>query len=54
MEFAALIPLILKAVALAMGIASLVLGFFRGETQSETHIALLSIGLTALAIAALQ
>jgi hypothetical protein len=48
------IKLILKAVALAMAIASIVTGFFPGETTVETHITLLSIGLTALAIAALQ
>jgi len=49
-----IINLILKAVALAMAIASIVMGLFPGETTAETHITLLSIGLAALAIAALQ
>jgi hypothetical protein len=49
-----IINLILKAVALAMAIASIVMGFFPGETTVETHITLLSIGLAALAVAALQ
>ena len=49
-----IINLILKVVAMAMGIVSIVLGFFPGETKVETHITLLSIGLTTLAIAALQ
>jgi hypothetical protein len=44
----------LKAVALAMAIASIVMGFFPKETNDDTHIPLLSIGLAALAIAALQ
>jgi hypothetical protein len=49
-----IINLILKVVAMAMGIASIVLGFFPGETKPETHITMLSIGLVTLAIAALQ
>jgi hypothetical protein len=49
-----IINLILKAVALAMAIASIVLGFFPGEATVETHITLLSIGLATLAVAALQ
>ncbi len=49
-----IINLILKAVALAMAIASIVMGFFPGETTVETHITLLSIGLATLAVAALQ
>jgi hypothetical protein len=44
----------LKAVALAMAIASIVMGFFPREINVKTHIPLLSIGLAALAIAALQ
>jgi len=47
-----IIVLILKAVAMAMAIASIVMGFFRKETDVDTHITLLSIGLAALAIAA--
>jgi hypothetical protein len=49
-----IINLILKAVALAIAIASIVMGFFPGETTVEAHITLLSIGLAALAIATLQ
>ena len=49
-----IITLILKVVALAMGIVSIVLGFFQNEVTVKTHITLLSIGLAALAIAALQ
>ena len=49
-----IINLILKAVAIAMAIASIVMGFFPGETTVETHITLLSIGLAALAIATLR
>ncbi len=49
-----IINLILKAVALAMAIASIVMGFFPGETTVETHVTLLSIGLATLAVAALQ
>ena len=45
-----IIVLILKAVAMAMAIASIVMGFF--QTDIDTHITLLSIGLAALAIAA--
>jgi hypothetical protein len=37
-----------------MGVASLILGFFPGVTTVDTHIMLLSIGLAALAVAALQ
>ena len=47
-----IIVLILKALALAMAIASIVMGFFPKETNVDTHITLLSIGLAALAIAA--
>jgi len=49
-----IINLILKAVAIAMAIASIVMGFFPGEITIETHITLLSIGLATLAVAALQ
>lgn len=49
-----IITLILKVVAMAMGIVSIVLGFFPKEASVKTHLTLLSIGLTALAIAALQ
>jgi hypothetical protein len=48
-----IIGLILKVVAMAMAIVSIVVGFFPKETSVDTHITLLSIGLAALAIAAL-
>jgi len=49
-----IIQLVLKVVGMAMGIVSIVLGFFPKETNTKIHITLLSIGLTALAIAALM
>jgi len=49
-----IINLILKAVAIAMSIASIVMGFFPGETTIEPHIPLLSIGLATVAVTALQ
>ena len=45
----ALLPLILKAVALAMGIAVLVLSVL-GEADINTRITMLAIGLTSLAL----
>ena len=47
------VDLILKAVALAMSVASIVLGILKASTV-ETNVTLLSIGLFALALAALQ
>ena len=49
-----IITLVLKVVAMAMGIVSVVLGFFPKETDNNTHITLLGIGLAALAIASLM
>ena len=49
-----MVTLILRVVAMAMGIVCLVLGFFPKETTLKTFITLLSIGLTALAVASLQ
>ena len=49
-----IIVLVLKAVALAMGVASIVMGFIPNAADIDTHITLLSIGLFALALAALQ
>jgi hypothetical protein len=54
MEINNIIPLVLKAVAMAMAIVSIVMGFFPKETSVKTHITMLSIGLAALAIAALM
>ena len=47
------IPTILKAVALGMGVAVIVLGILQVLT-TETAITLLGLGLTSLALAALQ
>jgi hypothetical protein len=49
-----IIPLVLKAVALGMGVVSIVLGFLSDAADVTTQITLLSIGLFALALAALQ
>ena len=49
-----IIGLVLKAVALAMGVASIVMGFIPDAADMDTHITLLGIGLFALALAALQ
>lgn len=46
--------LVLKAVAVGMSVVSIVLGFIPGAADVDTHITLLSIGLAALAIAALM
>jgi hypothetical protein len=49
-----IVNLVLKAVAVGMSVASLVMGFLPGVASVDTHITLLSIGLAALAVAALQ
>ena len=54
MDVYVIVDLVLKIVALAMGIVSIVLTFFPRETDSKNHINLLIIGLPALAIDALQ
>ena len=46
--------LVLKAVAVGMSVASIVLGFIPDVGDIDTHITLLGIGLAALAVAALQ
>jgi hypothetical protein len=46
--------LVLKAVAVGMSVASIVIGFVPGVADVDTHITLLSIGLAALAVATLQ
>ena len=48
-----IINLILGALALAMAVASVILGFM-GEADINTHITLLGIGLLALAVNALR
>ena len=49
-----IVNLVLKAVAVGMSVASLVMGFLPGVATVDTHITLLSIGLAALAVAVLQ
>ena len=49
-----IVGLVLKAVAVGMSVVSIVMGFLRDVATVDTHITLLSIGLAALAIAALQ
>ncbi|MGB2956412.1 MAG: hypothetical protein WBB64_10660 [Anaerolineales bacterium] len=49
-----IINLIFKVVALGMGIASIVIGFFPAASSFDTHITLLSMGLTALAVSSLM
>ena len=53
-EISRITRLVLKAVAVGMSIASIVMGFIPSVTDVNTHITLLSIGLAALAVAALQ
>lgn len=53
MDVNLIIELISKVVAVSMGMVSIVLSYFPKEMNTNTHIALLSIGLTALVIAAL-
>ena len=48
-----IVGLVLKAVALAMGIVSIILGILN-VADIDTQVTLLSIGLFALAVAALQ
>jgi hypothetical protein len=49
-----IINLVLKAVAVGMSVASIVLLFLPDAADIDTHVTLLSIGLFALAVAALQ
>ena len=49
-----IVGLILKAVALAMSVASIVLGFLPDAADLDTHLTLLGIGLFALAVAAFR
>ncbi len=53
-EISRITSLVLKAVAVGMSVASIVMGFLPGVADINTHITLLSIGLAALAVAALQ
>jgi hypothetical protein len=49
-----IIGLILKAVALGMAVVSIVLGFLPEVADISTQVTMLSMGLSALALAALQ
>ena len=49
-----IVNLVLKALAVGMSVASIVMGLLPGVATVDTHITLLSIGLAALAVAALQ
>ena len=49
-----IVGIVLKAVAVGMSVASIVMGFLPDVADVDTHITLLSIGLAALAVAALQ
>ena len=49
-----IINLVLKAVALGMAVVSIVMGFLPQAANISTQVTLLSIGLFALALAALQ
>ena len=49
-----IISLVLKAVALGMAVVSIVLGVLPGAGDITTQVTLLSIGLFALAVEALQ
>lgn len=51
--FGEIFPLVFKAVGLAMGVAALVLSIL-GETEVDTLITLLSIGLVSLGLATLN
>jgi len=53
-EIKRITSLVLKAVAVSMSVVSIVMLFFPGVADIDTHITLLSIGLAALAVAALQ
>ena len=53
-ETKSITSLVLKAVALGMSIASIVLGFIPGVADIDTQLTLLGIGLAALAVAALD
>lgn len=53
-QIQSIIGIVLKAVAVGMSVASIVMGFIPGVADTNTHITLLSVGLAALAVAALR
>ena len=52
-KYQGIVQLILKAVALGMSVASMVLGYL-GAVDPGTQISLISIGVFALSVSALQ
>ncbi|MFN2216405.1 MAG: hypothetical protein ACK2TS_05620 [Anaerolineales bacterium] len=54
MSITTIIEFLLKVIALGMGIASVVLGFFPIEVDLDSQITFLGIGLLALAIASIM
>lgn len=52
-EFQKIVPLVLKAIALAMAVVTLVLNIM-GDLETETAIFFLAVGLFALAVSSLQ
>ena len=48
-----IVNLVLKAVAVGMSTASLVMGFIPGVADSDTQVTLLGVGLAALAVESL-
>ena len=53
-EIARITRLVLKAVAVGMSVASIVMGFIPGVADADTQVTLLGVGLAALAVAVLQ
>ena len=53
-ETSKIVNLVLKAVAVGMSVSSIVLGFIPSAAEPGTQITLLSIGLAALSVSALQ
>jgi hypothetical protein len=52
-KYQSIVQVVLKAVALGIPVASIVLGYI-GAVRVETQVGLLSLGLFTLAVAALQ
>ena len=52
-KYQSLVQVVLKAVALGMSVASMVLGYI-GAVDTGTQVAFMSLGLFTLAVAALQ
>jgi hypothetical protein len=53
-EFQRILNLVLKAVAVGMSVSSIVIGIIPEAADPGTQITLLSIGLAALSVSALQ